>query len=112
MKNNDSCEERFTKFLSVISTYYSKRRTSFTHSNDTGHVLVSENVFIQFVQQFELCICKNEWKKINQESRLMYFFYSKNNNKKALNILLRNLKKLLKPKCKIFDLRGKHMNHG
>lgn len=94
IKNNDSCEERFTKFLSVVSTYYSKRRTNFIDKYNEEHIVVSENVFIQFAQQFELCICKNEWKKINQESRLMYFFHSKNNNKNALDILSKNLERI------------------
>jgi len=92
LKKSDDCEKQLLKLINGIDKLYAKRRNP-----QIEEVNFEEEILLELVQQFEICICKNEWTKINFESNIFYAYISfLRKQKESLQVLKKNLETMIK----------------
>jgi hypothetical protein len=94
IKTSDECEKYMIHFMNIINSYYITKINSnnidFNEKN-VEDIIISDKIFLEYIQQFQTCLCKIEWNRINNESKLLNL---RKNNKKdiaAVETLKKNL---------------------
>lgn len=91
IKNSDECEKYFIHLMNIINSYYITKINENSIENDTNGTIISDKIFLEYVQQFQTCLCKIEWNKINRESKLLNL----KRNRKKDTIVIETLKENL-----------------
>jgi len=86
LKKPDDCERQFLKLTDIIDEFYAKKRNPINKVS-----IIEDEILLGLIQQFEICICKNEWTKINSESNIFYTHIAfSHKEKNSLKILKNN----------------------
>lgn len=73
IKNSDECEKYFIYLMDFINSYYIFKMNGDSFEHDDKGTNISDQIFLEYVEQFQTCLCKIEWNKINRESKLLNF---------------------------------------
>lgn len=91
LEKPDDCERQFLKLTDIIDEFYSKRRNAINNAS-----IIDNETLLKLVQQFEICICKNEWTKINFESNIFFAHIAfTKKEQRSLKILKSNLETII-----------------